>query len=71
MILPPNVLSHTRIFSTCSIRALFDCVLDMSRMVSMENNAPCKVVAMGNAKIRMFDVVVRTLGIVRHISSLQ
>ena len=37
----------------------------------MGTNAPYKVVSMGNVKIWMFDGVVKTLGNVRHVPSLQ
>ena len=38
--------------------------------VLMGNVASCKVVGIGNIKIKMFDGVVRTLGDVRHVPDL-
>ena len=49
---------------------LFESYKSSSGMVSMGNNAPCKVVGMGNVKVQMFEGVVRTLGDVRHVPDL-
>ena len=40
-------------------------------VVSMGNNAPCKVVGIGTVKIRMFDEAIRVLGNVRHIPKMR
>ncbi len=63
--------------SACSFhmtpnRAWFDTYrLVDSGSVLMGNDASCKVVGIGNIKIRMFDGVVRTLCDVRHIPDLK
>lgn len=37
----------------------------------MENNTFCRIVGIGRAKIKMFDRIVTTLDVVRHVPNLK
>ncbi|KAK2973983.1 hypothetical protein RJ640_013544 [Escallonia rubra] len=59
-------------FHICPHKEWFDCLTSCNGgMVLMGNDAVCKVMGIGNIKIKMFDRIVRTLGDVRYIPDLK
>jgi hypothetical protein len=66
------ILDSTCLFHVTPNRDWFDTYRSVnSGIVTMDNGAHCKIIGIGNIRIKMFDGVVRMLYDVRHVTKVE